>query len=73
MSDYSVIRVMSCCARRGQRNWMITLLNCGSMLTWAVFGQAHILLGFDSLIFSGTDIPSGCFDPIHAESSNCDC
>ena len=42
---------------------MITLLICGSMLTSVVFGREHILLGFDSLVLNGPDIPSGCFDP----------
>ena len=41
---------------------MITLLICGSMLTSVAFGREHILLGFDSLVLSGPDIPSGCFD-----------
>ena len=43
---------------------MITLLICGSMLTSVAFGREHILLGFDSLVLSGPDIPSECFDPI---------
>ena len=43
---------------------MITLLICGSMLTSVAFGREHILLGFDRLVLSGPDIPSGCFDPI---------
>ena len=42
---------------------MITLLVCGSMLTSVAFGREHILLGFDSLVLNGPDIPSGCFDP----------
>ena len=44
---------------------MITSPVCGSMLTSVAFGRANILLGFDSLVLSGPDIPSGCFDPIH--------
>jgi hypothetical protein len=27
-----------------------------------VYGRGHILLGFDSLVLSGPDIRSGCFD-----------
>ena len=43
---------------------MITLLIYGSMLTSVAFRPGHILLGFDSLVLSGPDIPSGCFDAI---------
>ena len=64
MSVCSLTRVTSFCARRGWRSCMITLLICGSMLTSVAFGREHILLGFDSLVLSGPDIPSGCFDPI---------
>ncbi len=62
MSGCSLKRVTRFCARRGWRNCMITLLICGSMLTSVTFGREHILLGFDSLVLSGPDIPSGCFD-----------
>jgi len=41
---------------------MITLLDCGPMLTSIAFGLENILLGFDSLVLSGPDIPSACFD-----------
>ena len=63
MSGYSLKRATRFCARRGWRSCMITLLICGSMLTSVAFGREHILLGFDSLVLSGPDIPSGCFDP----------
>ena len=61
MSGCSLTRATSFCARRGWRSCMITLLVCGSMLTSVAFGREHILLGFDSLVLSGPDIPSGCF------------
>src|ERR1700722_4113154 len=32
------------------------------MLTSEAFGREHTLLGFDRLVLSGPDIPSGCFD-----------
>jgi hypothetical protein len=33
-----------------------------------MFGRVHILLGFDSLVLSGPDILSGCFDPLTPRS-----
>jgi hypothetical protein len=63
MSGCSLTRATNFCARRGWRSWMITLLVCGSMLTLVVFGQEYILLGFESLVLNGLDIPSVCFDP----------
>jgi hypothetical protein len=62
MSGCSLTRVTNFCARPGWRNCVITLLVCRSMLTLVVFGREHILLGFDSLVSNGLDIPSGCFD-----------
>ena len=68
MSVYSQKQVMRFCARRGSRICMITLLVCGSMLTSVAFGREHILLGFDSLVLNGIDIPSGCFDLLITKS-----
>jgi hypothetical protein len=62
MSGCSLIRATSFCTRRGWRRCMIILRVCGSMLTSAAFGLGNILLGFDSLVLNGPDIPSGCFD-----------
>ena len=58
----SLTRVTNFCARRGWRNCVITLPSCGAMLTSVAFGPENILLGFDSLVMNGPDIPSGCFD-----------
>jgi hypothetical protein len=54
--------------RRGSRIYMITLPVFGSMLTSVAFGREHILLGFDSPVLNGLDIPSGCLIPIHWRS-----
>jgi len=32
------------------------------MLTSVALGREVILLGFDSLVLNGLDIPSGCFE-----------
>jgi hypothetical protein len=64
MSAYSRRRATRFCAQRVRHSCIITLPTCGSMLISVVFGRAHILLGFDSLVLSGPDIPSGCFDPL---------
>jgi hypothetical protein len=42
---------------------MTTLPIYGSMLTSVVFDRAFILSWFGSLVLSGPDIPSACFDP----------
>jgi hypothetical protein len=68
MSAYSRRRATRFCARQARRSCRITLPVCGSMLISVVFGRAHILLGFDSLVLSGSDIPSGCFDPLTPRS-----
>ena len=68
MSAYSRRRATRFCVRRVRRSYMITLPICGSMLISVVFGRAHILLAFDSLVLSGPDIPSGCFDRLTPRS-----
>jgi hypothetical protein len=62
MSAYSPKRVIRFCARRARRSCTITSPTCGSMLTLAVFSREHIFLEFGSLVLSGADIPSECFD-----------
>ena len=66
MSAYSRRRATRFYARQVRHNCIITLPTCGSMLISVVFGRARILLGFDSLVLSGPDIPSRCFDPLDA-------
>ncbi len=68
MSAYSRRRATRFCVRWVRRSYMITLPICGSMLISVMFGRVHILLGFDSLVLSGPDILSGCFDPLTPRS-----
>src|ERR1035437_3550401 len=63
MSAYSRRQAIRFCARRVRRSCTITLPACWLMLISVVFDRVHIRLGFDSLVLSGPDIPSGCFDP----------
>jgi len=65
MSVYSQKRVIKLCAQRGRHNCMTTLPICGSMLTSVVFDPALILSRFGSLVLSGPDIPSECFEDYH--------
>ena len=62
MSDCSPTQATSFCSLQGWRSCMIMLWFCGSMLTSLAFRPENILLGFDSAILSGPNIPSGCFD-----------
>jgi len=68
MSAYSRRRATRFCARRVQHSCIITLPTCGSTLISVVFVRVHILLGFDNLVLSGPDIPSGCCDPLTPRS-----
>jgi hypothetical protein len=62
MSAYSLKPVSRFCGLLVLHSCRIKLPTCGSRLISPAFGREHIFLGFDSLVLSGPDIPSGCFD-----------